>query len=346
MLLFTFAALLNFRYNNIMKYKVLLSAVILLFSNFILRAQGVAINSNGNAADSSAMLDVNSSSQGVLVPRMTAAQKRQINNPANGLLIYQTDSTIGFYFYNGTQWNALNSSTSSESASEFSYWQTQAALLDPSAYVLYSATGNSGMTITVPAGQTWYSLSQYQTHGSGYHQRAANVNQVIALAPGTTFTPNQSFYLYVCEPALVIATDSRYTIDPKGLYYNRLRELDTLPIYYAQTILLATMAVNATLTVNFPSGFNKGMIVAASCYDAAWGGMRYMQGTDTLGTLNLQDEINNYHTKRFASGLRFPFLTSIMPGIEGCAGNYAGTAATTSNGGLFNIDYVQLPDNW
>ncbi|MCF6361269.1 MAG: hypothetical protein L3J29_10975, partial [Cyclobacteriaceae bacterium] len=36
---------------------------------------GVAINTGGAAPDASAVLDVSSTTQGVLVPRMTAAQK-------------------------------------------------------------------------------------------------------------------------------------------------------------------------------------------------------------------------------------------------------------------------------
>jgi hypothetical protein len=38
------------------------------------------------------MLDVKSTTKGMLVPRMTAAQRDAISNPANGLLIYCTDN--------------------------------------------------------------------------------------------------------------------------------------------------------------------------------------------------------------------------------------------------------------
>lgn len=57
--------------------------------------------------DASAKLDVSSNNQGVLVPRMTAAQRTAISNPATGLLVYQTDGTSGFYFYNGS-WISLS----------------------------------------------------------------------------------------------------------------------------------------------------------------------------------------------------------------------------------------------
>ncbi|GAB3989677.1 hypothetical protein GCM10028807_15100 [Spirosoma daeguense] len=72
----------------------------------------VGINTDGSVADPSALLDVKSTNQGMLVPRMTAQQRGLISNPATGLLVYQTDATTGFYFYNGTTWSALGGGSS------------------------------------------------------------------------------------------------------------------------------------------------------------------------------------------------------------------------------------------
>ena len=54
--------------------------------------------------DTSTALEVVSTSKGILIPRMTLVQKGAITAPATGLLIYQTDGTAGFYYYNGTGW--------------------------------------------------------------------------------------------------------------------------------------------------------------------------------------------------------------------------------------------------
>ena len=62
----------------------------------------VAINSNGSSPDNSAMLDVNSTDKGFLLPRMTRSQRDAISSPAPGLIIYQTDNTPGFYYNSGT----------------------------------------------------------------------------------------------------------------------------------------------------------------------------------------------------------------------------------------------------
>ena len=60
--------------------------------------------------DPSAMLDIRQSEnhKGILIPRVTQLEKNQIIAPANGLLLYQTDGTSGFYFYNGTIWKFIN----------------------------------------------------------------------------------------------------------------------------------------------------------------------------------------------------------------------------------------------
>lgn len=57
--------------------------------------------------DPSSKLDVTSTSGGLLIPRMSVAQRNAIAAPANGLLIYQTDDTPGFYCWNGSGWIAL-----------------------------------------------------------------------------------------------------------------------------------------------------------------------------------------------------------------------------------------------
>ena len=54
--------------------------------------------------DTSAALDIASTTSGILIPRLTENQRNAITNPASGLMIYQTDQTSGFYFYNGNAW--------------------------------------------------------------------------------------------------------------------------------------------------------------------------------------------------------------------------------------------------
>jgi Chaperone of endosialidase len=59
------------------------------------------------APDISSLLEIKSTTQGLLIPRMSKTQRDNIAKPATGLLIYQTNSTPGFYYYNGTAWTPL-----------------------------------------------------------------------------------------------------------------------------------------------------------------------------------------------------------------------------------------------
>jgi hypothetical protein len=63
--------------------------------------------------DASAALDITSTTKGLLIPRMTTAQRDAISSAATGLMVYQTDGTAGFYYYNGSSWNEVTSVSSS-----------------------------------------------------------------------------------------------------------------------------------------------------------------------------------------------------------------------------------------
>lgn len=53
--------------------------------------------------NASTELDINSTSKGVLFPRLTNAQMTAISSPATGLQIFNTDANCMYYF-NGTNW--------------------------------------------------------------------------------------------------------------------------------------------------------------------------------------------------------------------------------------------------
>ncbi len=78
---------------------------------------GVSINANGEAPDPSAMLDIQSDSKGILIPRLSTDQRMEMNNPmpATGLLVYDTDVNA-FYYYNGLLWVNIKGSGKLEDA--------------------------------------------------------------------------------------------------------------------------------------------------------------------------------------------------------------------------------------
>lgn len=95
-----------------MKKHLLLTAVVAmsLLGNNKACAQGMAVNTTGSSAAASSMLDVTSTTKGVLIPRLTTVQMNAISSPATGLMIYNTTAN-SFYYYNGSAWTPVGAGT-------------------------------------------------------------------------------------------------------------------------------------------------------------------------------------------------------------------------------------------
>jgi len=77
------------------------------------KSQNIAITDDDTyVANTSSMLDVKSTTKGLLIPRLTTAQRTAIATPATGLLVF--DTTLGgFYYYSGSAWVNLTSGIAS-----------------------------------------------------------------------------------------------------------------------------------------------------------------------------------------------------------------------------------------
>ncbi|MFI5221482.1 MAG: hypothetical protein ACHQK8_04080 [Bacteroidia bacterium] len=93
-----------------------LSTLICLFIlsiNTNLFSQNVGINTTGNSPDTSAMLDISSTTKGILIPRVSLASLTDVSTiklPATSLLIYNTNASltggVGYYYNSGTTTSA------------------------------------------------------------------------------------------------------------------------------------------------------------------------------------------------------------------------------------------------
>ena len=81
--------------------KVYFVLLLALFPFTGLLAQNNNVGIGTTTPNATAVLDVTSSNKGVLVPRLTTAQRTAIVSPAQGLLVYDTDLGC-FYYYNTT----------------------------------------------------------------------------------------------------------------------------------------------------------------------------------------------------------------------------------------------------
>lgn len=85
---------------GLQKYTAAILVLSIAFSGKSLSAQTVI---GGSTPDNSAMLDVQGTSRGFLPPRLTSAQRDAISNPAEGLVIYNTETDCLNHF-SGTRW--------------------------------------------------------------------------------------------------------------------------------------------------------------------------------------------------------------------------------------------------
>ncbi|MES2776950.1 MAG: tail fiber domain-containing protein [Bacteroidota bacterium] len=85
----------------------LISFLLLLQTCLASKGQNVGINNTGAQPHASALLDVSSTTKGILAPRVTTAQRTAIASPAQGLLVYDTNVN-GFMYYNGTSWATVS----------------------------------------------------------------------------------------------------------------------------------------------------------------------------------------------------------------------------------------------
>jgi hypothetical protein len=91
--------------------KLVFFIAILLLNSGLLFSQ-VAITSDGSAPNSASMLDVKSTSKGVLIPRMTFVQRNAITAPIEGLMVYctncNTDGTGALSIFQGGLWRIID----------------------------------------------------------------------------------------------------------------------------------------------------------------------------------------------------------------------------------------------
>ena len=88
---------------------------------FVILFQSIALNAQVGIGTStpnqSSILDVESTSKGFLIPRLTASQRDNISNPAAGLMVYCTNCCLSgssLAFYNGTSWENVPDCTTRE----------------------------------------------------------------------------------------------------------------------------------------------------------------------------------------------------------------------------------------
>jgi hypothetical protein len=112
--------------------KKITTLIVLLLVVVIGYTQSVGVGTTTPHA--SAMLDITSTNKGLLLPRISFANRPA--SPATGLVIYQTDNTPGIYCYTGSVWLMLGTGISGTGSSgQVSYFNGSSSLTSSSSFL-------------------------------------------------------------------------------------------------------------------------------------------------------------------------------------------------------------------
>ncbi|MCC6599656.1 MAG: hypothetical protein IT223_03170 [Crocinitomicaceae bacterium] len=164
-----------------LRHLLLTGLLIFICNGYNLFAQGVSVNTNGNAPDPSAIFDANAADKGLLIPRLTESQRNAIQSPAQSLLIYNTTSKC-FEYWENNQWQLMNCAVCPVPAQPGSITGNNSPCLGSSQS--YSVPNVAGVTYS------WIFPSGWSQNGGGsIHSVSATVG---AGSGNITVTPSNS----------------------------------------------------------------------------------------------------------------------------------------------------------
>jgi hypothetical protein len=181
-------------------FKTLLLAFAVICTTTVTNAQS-NLGVGTATPDASAKLDVTSTNQGILVPRMTTTARTAISAPAKGLMVY--DSTIkAFYYHDGTAWGQVGGTS------------------------LPSQTGQSGKFLTTDGtNPSWVA----NIPGAKLELIAFKLDAIQTPPTANGFNTGDiiTFNSMIVAPALGIYSSNTYTVGTGqgGLYYVQVRSV-------------------------------------------------------------------------------------------------------------------------
>ena len=243
-------------------FSILFFTAILVFTGMGFTSSAQSVGVGTASPNASAILDVTSTTKGVLYPRMTTTQRNAITSPATDLTIFNT-TTNCLEFYVGSAWQPIACgctaapSTPSSIVGTFSslcktpttYTYSVPAVLGASSYT-WAVTGDASATIvgqganvvTVTySGTTGTAITAYASNSCGNSSTTSSAISFLAApsAPGTiSYTGNTSGTNFCTS-----ATATFSVTNVAGLTYNW-----TLPSGCTITAGSGTNSITATLS--------------------------------------------------------------------------------------------------
>lgn len=160
--------------------------------------QSIAVNNDGSPPDPSAMVDIKSTSKGLLAPRMTTAQRNAIVNPATGLIVFDTDLNR-FLFRGSTGWVEVTAGSSTN------FWSLNGT------NIINNNTGYVGIGINTPIspldvarGNSFYGTAIFRGTNNTSH---------------FNYGPNEDTYIRGGKSSSSVIVNDAFNVDRQGSAY-------------------------------------------------------------------------------------------------------------------------------
>ena len=285
----------------------------------------VAINNDGTAPDASAMLDVKSTTGGLLIPRMTAADRDNIASPATGLTVYVTDDN-SFYNFDGANW--INLSTQPDED-----WKVDGN-------DMYSIpTGNVGIGTATPREKLEVDGN---IRGGDTYQGAIRI---------------QSDYGYTIIGARNTSFSHFYTDLPRFYFNKKIIVDEGIISSYNEDLQLQT-AFNTRMTISQDDGSigiataprNKNLITAVS---GDFDNVQFLLNTkdDGIGLISNGNNLTSYWYRTDGAGIVANGTNVAIQGFtelddDDAVAVYGSYQGTTNNDATGVVGYSDPQDNW
>lgn len=262
-----------------------------LLTGFTLTAQAQNVGIGTTEPDNSAVLDIQSPDKGLLVPRMSVEQRNSIANPANGLLIFQTNEESGFYFYNKNIWTPMADGEAKSVAADPNDWTMAGNAPAPGGGAYIGTSNNTPLEFKTSALRAGYISKAYGGTYSVFFGTDAgiastgNANVGVgfnALKGNTTGYSNSAFGAY----ALALSTTGYFNA---AIGSNALGSLtsgnNNMAIGAASLRLMETGSNNTAIgpyaLFNSTTGTNNVAIGYRAAYNETGSNKLYISNTDT-----------------------------------------------------------------
>lgn len=238
---------------------IIISSMVIMSAQ--MNGQNVEIGANTFTPDNSALLELQSTNSGLLLPRMTTAQRNAISNPAQSLLIFNTTTNCFETFVNGlwhSVWCEFTCGTSTVTYDGVIYNTVQIGNQCWFKENLRTTKYNDGTSITnVTDNATWTSTtsgayccysnntSNCTTYGALYNWYAVNTGK---LCPSGWHVPSDAEWATLTN---YLSANSTYWCGSNSSYI--AKSLASTTSWNSST---TTCAVGNNLSANNSTGFS------------------------------------------------------------------------------------------